>query len=118
MRPAEQEVLREARRVLRRLAAPRAALFARGTQFLVGRPSSRVGVAAEIVQEFSRMGWILPDGPGRYVMAQAGLDFLARQSADGFGAQHREMGGGRSRAARRWRSTRPSRRWPGCGTGA
>jgi hypothetical protein len=94
MRPAEQEVLREARRVLRKLAAPRAALFARGTQFLVGRPSSRIGVAVEIVQEFSRMGWIAPDGTGRHVIAPAGLDFLARQGADGFAAQHREMAAG------------------------
>jgi hypothetical protein len=94
MRPAEQEVLREARRVLRKLAPPRQALFARGAVFVLGRSAisaSRITVAAGMVQAFAAQGWIAPDGVDRYVIAPAGQGFLKRE-ADGFAAQHREMG--------------------------
>jgi hypothetical protein len=88
---AEQELLREARRVLRQLDAPRAALFAQGGRFVAGRGAqSRVGVEAGIVAAFARCGWIVPDGPGRFVLAEAGRDLLARETA-GFAAQHRLM---------------------------
>ena len=93
MRPAEQEVLREGRRVLRKLAAPRTGLFARGAVFVLGRSAisaSRVTVAAAMVTEFVRLGWIAPEGPDRYVIAPAGFDLLTRQT-DGPAAQHREM---------------------------
>ncbi len=94
MRPAEQEVSREARRVLRKLAAPRQGLFARGAVFVLGRSAisaSRITVAANMVQAFAAQGWIAPEGADRYVIAPAGHDFLKRGS-DGFAAQHREMG--------------------------
>ena len=88
----EQQLKQEARRVLRRLCGPRQVLFARGGDFVLGRGSdSRVRVAAALVQAFAREGWIAPDGPGRFVIGAAGRDFLARE-ADGFAAQHREMG--------------------------
>lgn len=88
---AEQELKQEARRVLRRLAGPRAALFAKGGRFVAGRgPDSRVSVGAEMVAAFARNEWIVPDGPGRYVLAQAGRALLARE-AEGFAAQHRLM---------------------------
>lgn len=88
---AEQELRQEARRVLRRLAGPRAALFARGGRFVAGRgPDSRVSVTAEMVEAFVRAGWIMPDGPGRFVLADAGRDLLARET-QGFAAQHRLM---------------------------
>jgi len=93
MRPAEQEVLREARRVLRKLAAPRQGLFARGAVFVLGRSAisaSRVTVAANMVQAFAEQGWIVPEGRDRYVIAPAGHDFLTRETG-GFAAQHREM---------------------------
>jgi hypothetical protein len=96
MRPAEQEVLREARRVLRKLAAPRQLLFARDAVFVLGRSAisaSRITVAAGMVQAFAAQGWIAPDGPGRYVIAPAGRDFLTR-GTEGFAAQHREMATG------------------------
>lgn len=87
----EAELRQEARRVLRRLAGPRQLLFARGGRFVLGRSAtSRVAVAAEMVGAFARLGWIAPDGPGRYMIAEAGRAFLARE-AEGFAAQHREM---------------------------
>lgn len=88
---AEQAVWQEARRVLRRLAGPRAALFARGSRYVVGRGSdSRVSVEAVFVEAFARACWIMPDGPGRFVLAEAGRAFLARET-EGFAAQHRQM---------------------------
>lgn len=88
---AQNELRQEARRVLRRLTGPRAALFAQGQRFVAGRGTgSRVSVGADIVAEFARAGWIVPDGPGRYVLAEAGRALLARE-ADGFAAQHRLM---------------------------
>jgi hypothetical protein len=93
---AEAELQQEARRVLRRLAAPRQVLFAKdpsrqGGDFAIGRgAASRVAVTAPLVAAFARQGWIVPDGAGRYVIGPAGRDFLARDSG-GFAAQHREM---------------------------
>ncbi len=89
--PTPEQLKQEARRVLRRLAAPRQSLFAKGAGFGVGRGSdSRISVTAAMVQAFAREGWIVADGPGRHVIAAAGLDFLARESG-GFAAQHRQM---------------------------
>jgi hypothetical protein len=99
-KPTEEEVRREARRVLRRLAGARQVLLARGdsSDFAVARgPSgvgaSRVTVTGELVAAFAREGWIAPDGPGRYVLAQAGAAFLARSlgGEDRFAGQHRLM---------------------------
>jgi hypothetical protein len=89
---APKQVEQEARRVLRKLAAPRQLLVASGTSFVVGRgpaSASRIRVTAEMVREFSAQGWIAPDGPGRHVIAPAGLALLAREGADGFATQHR-----------------------------
>lgn len=88
--PAEAQVKQEARRVLRKLAAPRQGLFAAGGRFVLGRnASARAAVTAEMVHAFVQAGWIAPDGPGRYVIAEAGRAFLARE-AHGFAAQHGE----------------------------
>jgi hypothetical protein len=98
MRLAEAEVAREARRVLRRLAGTRAALFARGGDCAVARSAaaaagSRLAVAPGFVAEFLRAGWIVADGPGRFILAAEGRAFLARSfgGEDGFAAQHRQM---------------------------
>jgi hypothetical protein len=97
-RRTEAEILREARRVLRRLAAPRQGLFAQasGVYGLARGPAaaaaSRVTVPEDLVRAFAANGWILPDGVGRFVIGPAGQALLARGSADGFAAQHREMG--------------------------
>jgi hypothetical protein len=93
----EAEILREARRVLRRLAAPRQGLFAQasGVYGLARGPAaaaaSRVTVPEDLVRAFAGNGWILPDGVGRFVIGPAGQALLARGSAGGFAAQHREM---------------------------
>ena len=87
---AEAELQQEARRVLRRLCVARAALFARGDGYVVGRSAgSRVSVTAAMVQAFAQRQWVMSDGAGRYVIAEAGRALLAREQ--GFAAQHREM---------------------------
>jgi hypothetical protein len=97
-RLAEEEIAREARRVLRRLAGMRAALFARGADFAVARSpaaaaSSRLTLAAEMAAAFLRAGWIAPEGQGRFVLADEGRAFLLRSlgGADRFAEQHRTM---------------------------
>ena len=88
----QQQLKQEARRVLRRLCGPRQVLFARGAEYVLGRGAdSRVKVAPVLVEAFARQAWIVPDGPGRFVIGAAGRDFLVRET-DGFAAQHREMG--------------------------
>jgi hypothetical protein len=92
----EREVEQEGRRVLRRLAGPRQALFARGAVHAVARgpaaaAASRVTVAADLVAHFLALQWIQPDGPGRHVIAPAGRSFLARAGVEGPAAQHRLM---------------------------
>ena len=97
--PGMQEVAREARRVLRRLAGPRQFLLARAKgDFAVARTpaaaaASRLAVDAVFVQAFLREGWICRVDDARFVMDRAGLDFLTRSfgGADGFAAQHRLM---------------------------
>jgi hypothetical protein len=108
MRLAEEEIAREARRVLRRLASPRAALFARGNQketadFAVARSQSaaagsRLAVTAAIAAAFLKAGWIIADGPAphswqRLVLTEEGRAFLIRSfgGEDRFAEQHREM---------------------------
>lgn len=86
-----QQLQQEARRVLRRLASPRSALLRRGAGYVVGRGrDARVQVDAEVVAAFLRADWIMADGPDRFVLADAGRDFLTR-AQDGFAAQHRLM---------------------------
>jgi len=89
---------REARRVLRRLAGGRAALFARGNDFAVARNAatsagSRLAAGPAFVAAFARAGWIVADGPGRFRLAEEGRAFLVRSfgGEDRFAAQHREM---------------------------
>ena len=87
---AQAELQQEARRILRRLCVPRSALFARGDVFVAGRSAaSRVSVSTEVVRAFVQRQWVMSDGAGRYVIAEAGRAFLARET--GFAAQHREM---------------------------
>ncbi len=108
MRLAEEEISREGRRVLRRLASPRAALFARAVpggegDFAVARSAgaaagSRLAVRRDFVEAFIRQGWIVPDGSSpqdcsRLVLTAEGRAFLVRSfgGEDRFAAQHREM---------------------------
>lgn len=98
-RLTDHQIEQEARRILRRLASPRQMLLARGAdRFAVARgpaglAASRLTVAADMVLAFLARGWIAPDGPGRYVIAQAGRDFLVRSlgGENGFAGQHRLM---------------------------
>jgi len=97
-RLGEAEIAREARRVLRRLASPRAALFRRGDDFAVARShgaaaGSRLSLDIAFAEAFARAGWIAPDGAGRFVLADAGRAFLVRSlgGADRFALQHRQM---------------------------
>lgn len=98
-RRTEEEIAREGRRILRRLAGPRQLLLARGKgDYAVARtPSgaaaSRLTVTGDFVAEFSRAGWIVAAGPDRFAIAEAGLAFIERSfgGADGFAAQHRLM---------------------------
>jgi hypothetical protein len=100
MRLAEEEIAREARRVLRRLAAPRMALFERAPHkdFAVARSlaaaaGSRLAAGADFAAAFARAGWIAPDGPGRFVLSDEGRAFLVRSfgGEDRFADQHRDM---------------------------
>jgi len=98
MRLAEAQIAQEARRVLRRLAGTRAALFGRSDDFAVARSQaaaagSRLAVAAPFVAAFLKAGWIAADGPGRFLLAPEGRAFLVRSfgGEDRFAAQHREM---------------------------
>jgi hypothetical protein len=93
-----EEVAREARRVLRRLAASRMALFACGQDHAVARSAataagSRLTVTAAFTEAFVRKSWIAPDGPGRFVLAEEGRAFLVRSfgGLDRFAQQHREI---------------------------
>jgi hypothetical protein len=95
---AEQEILREARRILARLAVARSLLVeVAGGAFAVTRNAaaagaSRVRLEGAMANAFHQRGWIGADGPGRFVIAQAGRDFLARASGEnGFADQHRVM---------------------------
>jgi hypothetical protein len=98
-RRTEQEIQQEARRVLRRLASPRQALLARDDgMFAVARgpaglAASRLTVAGDVVAAFAAQGWIAPDGPGRYAIAEAGAAFLVRTlgGETRFADQHRLM---------------------------
>jgi hypothetical protein len=97
-RLAEEEIAREARRILRRLAGARMALFPRGADFAVARApeaavSSRLVLDADMAAAFLRAGWIAPEKGGRLVLAEAGRAFLARSlgGPDRFAAQHRQM---------------------------
>lgn len=88
---APQQLQQEARRILRRLIPARSALFRRGDGFVAGRGTdARIRVDAEMVAAFARAEWIVPDGPGRFVLAEGGRAFLARIDGD-FAAQHRLM---------------------------
>ena len=96
MSRTDKEVEQEGHRVLRRLAAPRQVLFARGAVHVVARgPSaaatSRITVSPDLVARFTALGWIQPDGEGRHVIAPAGQALLARAGENGFAAQHRLM---------------------------
>jgi hypothetical protein len=91
---SEREVEQEGRRILRRLAAPRQVLFARGAVHVVARSpaaaaASRVQVDADLVTRFAALEWIVPDGAGRHVIAPAGHALVARVA--GFAEQHRLM---------------------------
>ncbi|MBV9550560.1 MAG: ATPase [Alphaproteobacteria bacterium] len=103
MKRTEAEIAREARRILRRLAAPRAALFARAnpsgiSDYAVARNAaaaagSRLATEADFVTEFLRAGWIVPDGAERLILSGEGRAFVVRSfgGEERFAAQHREM---------------------------
>ena len=84
--------------MLRRLAGTRTALFARANDFAVAcsadaAAGSRLALDAPFAAEFLRAGWIVADGPGRFILAAEGRAFLVRSfgGEDRFAAQHREM---------------------------
>jgi hypothetical protein len=95
-RLAEEEIAREARRVLRRLAAPRMALFRRQQDYAVARSrisasASRLALGSDFAAAFLRAGWIAPDGAERFILSGEGRAFLVRSfgGEDRFAEQHR-----------------------------
>ncbi len=79
-----------------RRAAPGAAAAQgwklRGGALAFGRvAASRLTVAGDIVTAFVREGWIAPDGPGRYILSEAGAAFVSRSQGgeSRFADQHR-----------------------------
>jgi hypothetical protein len=72
------------------------ALFRREHDFAVarGRPAaaaSRLALGADFAAAFLRAGWIVADGPDRFVLSQEGRAFLVRSfgGEDRFAEQHR-----------------------------
>lgn len=93
VRIAEGELLREGRRVLRKLALEGAALMAGdGNLYAVmlpNKPRAIFHVSAPLVDAFHRRGWLTPTSNG-FVLSDAGLGWLRRAlaEADAFAAQH------------------------------
>jgi hypothetical protein len=94
---ADGEIMREARRILRKLAAPGAllALAAEdGTYAVLARGGAKpqLKISTDLVAEFRRRDWIAPacSGDG-FVLSDAGLGWLRRAMAesDPFATQHR-----------------------------
>jgi len=97
--PTEHELLREARRVLRKLAPARSRLVPLddGGWAVVqrGAPDSRhVKATAETVAAFRRRGWIEKGSHSGLVLSEAGRSWIAADIAgvDAFVAQHQLLG--------------------------
>jgi hypothetical protein len=95
---AEGEVLREGRRVLRKMAAPGALLSpSQGAGYglmVPGRDGlrQRMCVEARIVDAFAKRGWITAGTEGKsFTLSEAGAFWVRRAFAEGdvFAAQHR-----------------------------
>jgi hypothetical protein len=96
--PTEQEILREARRVFRRLADAKAklALLPGGSWSVVQRgdaQSGRIRVRAEMVNAFRARGWLDPQGEA-LVLNGAGRSWAIAEVAgmNLFTAQHQRLG--------------------------
>jgi len=99
-KPTEAEILREARRVLRVLAAEHTTLVRlNAADFVIGEKarerSKAFKVGADIVAEFRKRGWLSPAPAAEeaYALSDAGLGWHLRDAArqDPFAAQHRVM---------------------------
>ena len=95
---AEGEILREARRVLRKLAFPSARLVEQNGTYLLmtglaGSRKRHLSVAPALIEAFRRRDWIREagDGAGIFVISDAGLGWIRRALAEGdpFASQHR-----------------------------
>jgi len=102
---AEQEVLREARRIFRKLAEPKARLVrtANGSWTVVlrgGAESGRVRVAGRIVKAFQERDWLGAGEGGGFILTEAGRHWLAAElgAIDPYAAQHQVLGLQRVRA--------------------
>lgn len=94
---SENEIAREARRVLRKLNAPGAHLRPDGEDAFRmslredGGKYQNAAVSAALVEAFARQGWIVRAGPAKtYVLSDAGRGWYARAVAAEapFAAQH------------------------------
>lgn len=100
-RLAEGEIVREAMRILRKLAQADAKLIRTGEDYVLTCPSrgnkrKSFAVPASLVLAFARRDWLTAekDAPNTYVLSDAGEGWIRRALAgdDGFAAQHRILG--------------------------
>jgi hypothetical protein len=95
MSAGEQEVLREARRVLRKLAGGKRLVACDGDRFAVtgtGALRNAVKVERATVDAFVARDWVRGSAQDGFALSDAGLGWLKRaecDSADPFAAQHR-----------------------------
>ena len=97
----DNEVKREARRILRKLAGAGARLspVAHGQYAIIRRgdpDSGRVKLSAHLAGEFHRRNWLqsLAEAPENYVLSEAGNAWIAAEisGTDCFAAQHQLLG--------------------------
>jgi hypothetical protein len=95
MSVGEQEVLREARRVLRKLASgKRLVVYDRGRYAVTGTGALRNAVKVErrTVEAFAARDWLKGSAENGFALSDAGLGWLKRaecEDASPFAAQHR-----------------------------
>jgi hypothetical protein len=97
-RLAEGEIVREAMRILRKLAQAGAKLVRSGEDYVLNHPSrgkerKSFAVPASLVLAFVRRDWLAAakDAPDAYILTDAGEGWIRRALSDddGFAAQHR-----------------------------
>lgn len=93
---AEHEIVREGRRILRKLAEPGGRLVRRGNRWELLNPNGggckRAKVAAALIGELETRNWIapLPDSPNIRILSRDGHAFATGEAADNeFAAQHK-----------------------------
>jgi hypothetical protein len=91
--PTECEIVREARRVLRKMMQGARLMADGGGRYSVtvrGVRNARIKVSAQMVLAMSLRGWLVEDG-GRLTVSLCGKAWLARQGSDPFVEQHQVL---------------------------